>query len=52
MPEPAGFKCEQCGSSFMTPVLTEREKEELKREGKRGGPIQCRKCGSFKVVRV
>jgi Zn finger protein HypA/HybF involved in hydrogenase expression len=52
MPEPAGFKCEQCGHGFMLPVLTERELEELRRERRRGGSAQCPKCGSFNVSRV
>lgn len=52
MPVPAGFKCEQCDHGFMEPVLTSEEIEHLRREGRRGGSIQCPKCGSFNVQRV
>lgn len=52
MPVPAGFKCEHCAYGFMEPVLTDDEVVQLRREGRRGGSIQCPKCGSFNVKRV
>jgi DNA-directed RNA polymerase subunit RPC12/RpoP len=52
MPVVVGFRCRTCGEGFIEPVLTENEKEQLRRENKRGSSIQCKKCGSFDVERV
>jgi DNA-directed RNA polymerase subunit RPC12/RpoP len=52
MPIPVGFRCKTCGEGFIELILTEDEKEKLKLENKRGGPIQCKTCGSFDVERV
>jgi transposase-like protein len=52
VPKPAGFRCKHCDHGFMVEVLTDFEREELHRQGRRGGPINCPKCGSPHVERV
>ncbi len=52
MPEMVGYRCETCGHGFVKPVLTDREKEEARRERVQLYSITCEKCGSPKIVRV
>jgi DNA-directed RNA polymerase subunit RPC12/RpoP len=46
------FKCSDCGYRFDQPILTDREKEEAKRDRKPVVGVQCPKCGSPRFVRT
>jgi DNA-directed RNA polymerase subunit RPC12/RpoP len=52
MPAMVGYRCESCGHGFVKPVLSEREKEEARRERRQLFSIVCEKCGSPNVKRV
>lgn len=52
MPEPVGFRCRQCGKTFVVPILTDDERRRLHREGRRGSPIICEHCESPEVERI
>lgn len=52
MPEPIGFRCDDCGYGFIEAVLTDAEKVDLKRKNQSWSALRCPKCNSIKVSRV
>jgi hypothetical protein len=51
MTEKAKFRCLNCGHKFEEEVMTEREKEQARRENRPTHPLACPKCRRTSVER-
>lgn len=51
MTERVRFHCENCGYEFEEEVLTEREREEYRRQRRPWGSVRCPRCQRTTVRR-
>jgi len=43
------LRCKHCGCEFEAQILSDQEKNEIRRTSRPSRPIQCEKCGSVEL---